>query len=85
MLRRVDDAGTDTVASVVWFENSRPKRAEYRTLRVKTVEGTDDFASMHEVVLRYFKRRVEESEAAARSVVVDGGKGQLGARRRGTW
>ena len=38
--------GTDTVGSAVWFENGRPKRGEYRKFRVKTVEGSDDFASM---------------------------------------
>ena len=71
--------GTDTVASVVWFENGRPKRAEYRTLRIKTVEGTDDFASMHEAVTRYFTRRETEAKPRPDLVVVDGGKGQLAA------
>ena len=61
--------GTDTVGSCVWFENGRPKRSEYRKFRVKTVEGSDDFASMQEVVRRYFERRL----------VIDGGKGQLSA------
>jgi len=69
--------GTDTVASVVWFENGRPKRSEYRTMRIKTVEGTDDFASMREVVSRYFTRREAEKGSRPDLVVVDGGKGQL--------
>lgn len=69
--------GTDTVGSCVWFENGRPKRAEYRKFKVKTVEGTDDFASMHEVVTRYFSRRKEENKAIPDLIVVDGGKGQL--------
>jgi excinuclease ABC subunit C len=71
--------GTDTVASVVWFENGRPRRSEYRTMRIKTVEGTDDFASMHEAVTRYVRRRVEEGRALPDLIVVDGGKGQLSA------
>ncbi|HEX5580036.1 MAG TPA: excinuclease ABC subunit UvrC, partial [Gemmatimonadaceae bacterium] len=71
--------GTDTVGSCVWFENGRPKRAEYRKFRVKTVVGTDDFASMHEVVTRYFQRRVEEAKPLPDLVVIDGGKGQLHA------
>ncbi|HKS07182.1 MAG TPA: excinuclease ABC subunit UvrC [Gemmatimonadaceae bacterium] len=71
--------GTDTVASVVWFENGRPKRSEYRTLRIKTVEGTDDFASMREAVSRYFVRRENEHKPRPELLVVDGGKGQLGA------
>ncbi|HEY9227175.1 MAG TPA: helix-hairpin-helix domain-containing protein, partial [Gemmatimonadaceae bacterium] len=69
--------GTDTVASCVWFQNGRPYRAEYRKFKVKTVEGVDDFASMNEVVSRYFKRRVEEEKPLPDLVVIDGGKGQL--------
>ncbi|HET7187342.1 MAG TPA: excinuclease ABC subunit UvrC, partial [Gemmatimonadaceae bacterium] len=71
--------GTDTVASMVWFQNGRPYRNEYRKFKVKTVEGIDDFASMHEVVGRYFKRRIEEERSLPDLVVIDGGKGQLNA------
>lgn len=71
--------GTDTVGSAVWFENGRPRRAEYRKFKVKTVEGTDDFASMREVVTRYFNRRKEEGKPLPDLVVIDGGKGQLSA------
>ena len=72
--------GKDNVGSIVWFENGRPKRSEYRTMRVKTVDeahGPDDFASMREVVHRYFRRRLDESKPLPDLVVVDGGKGQL--------
>ena len=71
--------GTDTVASMVWFQNGRPYRTEYRKFKVNTVEGIDDFASMKEVVGRYFKRRVEEERSLPDLVVIDGGKGQLNA------
>ncbi|MFL5509669.1 MAG: excinuclease ABC subunit UvrC [Gemmatimonadaceae bacterium] len=71
--------GTDTVGSCVWFENGRPKRGEYRKFKVKTVEGTDDFASMREVVRRYFERRVGEQKPLPDLIVIDGGKGQLSA------
>lgn len=71
--------GTDTVGSCVWFENGRPKRAEYRKFKVKTVEGTDDFASMHEVVRRYFERRINDEKPLPDLIVIDGGKGQLSA------
>lgn len=71
--------GTDTVGSLVWFENGRAKRAEYRKFKVKTVEGTDDFASMREVVSRYFTRRLADAKSLPDLVVVDGGKGQLSA------
>ncbi|HEX7122762.1 MAG TPA: excinuclease ABC subunit UvrC [Gemmatimonadaceae bacterium] len=71
--------GTDTVGACVWFDNGRPRRAEYRKFKVKTVEGTDDFASMREVVTRYFRRRLDEQKPLPDLVVVDGGKGQLNA------
>ena len=74
--------GTDTVASCVWFENGRPRRAEYRKFRIKTVEGSDDFASMREVVGRYFRRRIEENKPLPDLVVVDGGRGQLSAAQQ---
>lgn len=71
--------GTDTVGSCVFFENGRAKRGEYRKFKVKTVIGTDDFASMNEVVTRYFNRRKEDGKPLPDLIVVDGGKGQLSA------
>ncbi|HEX9128007.1 MAG TPA: excinuclease ABC subunit UvrC [Gemmatimonadaceae bacterium] len=71
--------GTDTVGSCVWFENGRPKRSEYRKFKVKTVEGSDDFASIQEVVRRYFERRLNEEKPLPDLIVIDGGKGQLSA------
>jgi excinuclease ABC subunit C len=71
--------GTDTVGACVWFENGRAKRAEYRKFKVKTVEGSDDFASMREVVTRYFQRRIADEKPLPDLIVIDGGKGQLSA------
>jgi excinuclease ABC subunit C len=71
--------GTDTVGSCVWFENGRPRRGEYRKFKVKTVVGTDDFASMHEVVTRYFRRRLDQNDPLPDLIMIDGGKGQLSA------
>jgi excinuclease ABC subunit C len=71
--------GTDTVGSCVWFENGRPKRSEYRKFKVKSVEGTDDFASIQEVVRRYFERRLKDEKPLPDLIVIDGGKGQLSA------
>ncbi|MGI9042986.1 MAG: excinuclease ABC subunit UvrC [Gemmatimonadaceae bacterium] len=71
--------GTDTVGACVWFEHGRPKRAEYRKFKVKSVEGTDDFASMREVVTRYFQRRMGDGKPLPDLIVIDGGKGQLSA------
>ncbi len=73
--------GTDVVASAVWFENARPKRAEYRKFKIASFEGNDDFRAMNEVVTRYFARRLEEEKPLPDLAVIDGGKGQLGAAR----
>jgi len=73
--------GTDVVASAVWFENGRPKRAEYRKFKIALFEGNDDFKSMHEVVTRYFTRRVAEDLVLPDLALIDGGKGQLGVAR----
>jgi excinuclease ABC subunit C len=79
---------TDTVGSMVVFEDGLPKRSDYRRFRIKGVAGQDDFASMEEMLRRRFVRLIEErseSPAAGRRfsyppalVVVDGGRGQLG-------
>jgi len=71
--------GTDTVGACVWFENGRAKRGEYRKFKIKTVEGSDDFASMREVVTRYFQRRLNDEKPLPELIVIDGGKGQLSA------
>ena len=57
-----------------------PKKADYRKFRVKSVSGApDDFASMREVVGRRYKRLLEEGKELPDLVLIDGGKGQLGA------
>jgi excinuclease ABC subunit C len=48
--------GTSTVASMVVFENGKPRTDAYRRFRIKTVDGTDDFAAMREVLTRRLKR-----------------------------
>ncbi len=73
--------GTDVVASAVWFENARPRRAEYRKFKIAVADGNDDFRSMHEVVTRYFSRRIAETKPLPDLAVIDGGTGQLNAAR----
>src|SRR5215212_1053662 len=79
--------GTDTVGSMVVFQDAAPKKAHYRKFAVRTLDGQDDFAAMAEVVSRRFARlgrRVdaeydESFVSAPNLVVIDGGKGQLSA------
>jgi excinuclease ABC subunit C len=69
--------GTDKVASMVVWENGRMKKADYRKFIIKTVEGNNDFASMHEVISRRYARLKEEGTPRPGLVLVDGGLGQL--------
>lgn len=72
--------GTDNVASMVVFEAARPKKSDYRMFKVKSVEGEpNDFASMKEVVGRRYGRLKTEGKPFPDLIVIDGGKGQLGA------
>ncbi len=73
--------GRDTVGSLVWFEAGRPKKAEYRKFRIQGIGQQDDYAAIHEVITRYLTRRRDEGKPIPDLVVIDGGKGQLGAAR----
>lgn len=68
---------TDAVGSLVYFEDAKPKKSEYRRFKIKTVEGQDDYAMMGEVVRRYFSKILEEKTLPPDLVLIDGGKGQL--------
>lgn len=87
--------GTETVGSMVVFEDGAPRRSDYRKFRVKWTDGMDDLKAMHEIVSRRFRRYIQEqargTEPGARPrrfayrpqlVLVDGGRGQLNAARR---
>ncbi len=71
--------GTDTVASMVTWENGRMKKSDYRKFIIRTVEGNDDFAAMREVVTRRYRRLQEEGKPMPGLVLIDGGLGQLHA------
>jgi len=68
--------GAESVASQVVFEDGVPSKENYRRYKIKTVEGSNDFASMKEVLSRRFRHTEYEDPQL---VVVDGGKGQLSA------
>lgn len=73
-------SGTDKVASMVVFINGEKAIKSYRRFKIKTVEGANDFASMHEVIRRRVERYKEKTsgfEIKPDLIVIDGGKGQL--------
>jgi excinuclease ABC subunit C len=82
-------AGTQSVGSMVVFEEGRPRTGEYRRFRIKTVSGANDYASHQEVLRRRFVRARSGEEGSEEElrwrlpdlVVVDGGKGQLSAAK----
>jgi excinuclease ABC subunit C len=71
--------GTETVASMVVFEDGKPKKSEYRKFKIQTVAPgeVDDFRSMREVVRRRYSRVIDEQQALPDLILIDGGKGQL--------
>ncbi|NOU47378.1 MAG: excinuclease ABC subunit C, partial [Bacteroidales bacterium] len=71
--------GDYAVAAMVQFKNAKPNKGEYRHFNIKTVEGPDDFASMEEIITRRYQRLIAEEKPLPQLIVIDGGKGQLGA------
>jgi excinuclease ABC subunit C len=69
--------GSETVASMVVWEDGAMKKSAYRKFQVKTVTGVDDFASMREIVGRRYKRVKEAGETMPSLILIDGGLGQL--------
>jgi excinuclease ABC subunit C len=69
--------GTDTVASMVVFEEGKAKKSQYRKFIINSVDGPDDFQSMREVITRRYSKLKEENAALPDLIMVDGGKGQL--------
>jgi len=73
--------GRETVASLVFFKDGKPLKSRYRRFRIREVEGVDDYASMREVLSRYFTGLQQKELKHADLVMVDGGPGQLSAAR----
>ena len=84
-------SGFQSVGSMVVFEKGKPKRSDYRKFKIKTVDGPNDYASMHEVLTRRFKHGLDEMREAEETgeiledsftrfpdvIMMDGGKGQV--------
>ena len=71
--------GSYPVSAMVCFRNGEPNKNDYRRFNVKTVTGINDFATMKEAVSRRYKRVLNEDQSFPQLVIIDGGKGQLGA------
>ena len=68
--------GDKPVGAMVAFDGGVPNKARYRRFAIRTVEGQDDFGMLREVLLRRFRRAIEENDLPD-LVLIDGGKGQL--------
>ncbi len=75
-------SGSDAVAACVVFKKLKPSKQDYRKYNIKTVEGPDDYASMHEVVYRRYRRLLEEQQPLPDLIVADGGRGQMEVIRK---
>ncbi|PRD52583.1 excinuclease ABC subunit UvrC [Sphingobacterium gobiense] len=71
--------GSFPVSAVVVFKDAKPAKKDYRHFNVKTVVGPNDFATMEEAVFRRYRRLLDEDQQLPQLIVIDGGKGQLGA------
>lgn len=71
--------GSHPVAACVVFVRGMPEKKAYRHFNIRTVIGPDDYASMEEVILRRYRRMLDEGSPLPDLVIVDGGKGQLAA------
>jgi excinuclease ABC subunit C len=71
--------GTSAVASMVRFQNGLADKKNYRRFKIRTVVGADDFTSMREVVFRRYSSLIRKNEKMPDLILIDGGKGQLGA------
>ena len=71
--------GAENVAGMVVSDNGKMNRSEYRKFKIRSVAGANDVASMHEVVLRRYRRLLGENKSLPDLIMIDGGKAQLAA------
>jgi excinuclease ABC subunit C len=71
--------GSYPVSAMVCFKGGKPSKSDYRHYHVKSVSGINDFATMEEVVYRRYAKLRDEGLPLPQLVIIDGGKGQLGA------
>ncbi|MBC8526736.1 MAG: excinuclease ABC subunit UvrC [Candidatus Cloacimonetes bacterium] len=69
--------GSEAVASMVFFDNGKPKKSQYRRFKIKTVSGINDYLMIEEAVTRYLSHLEEKKYETPDMILIDGGKGQL--------
>jgi excinuclease ABC subunit C len=74
--------GEESVGSLVVFRDGRPDKDAYRKFLIRTVEGSNDVASLGEVITRRYRKLLDEGAPLPDLVMVDGGKPQLGAAEK---
>jgi len=74
--------GEESVGSLVVFRDGRPDKDSYRKFLIRTVEGSNDVASLGEVIVRRYRKVLDEGAPLPDLVMVDGGKPQLGAAEK---
>ncbi|MGB8959365.1 MAG: excinuclease ABC subunit UvrC, partial [Candidatus Aminicenantales bacterium] len=74
--------GDESVGSLVVFHDGRPDKDAYRKYLIRTVEGSNDVASLGEVITRRYRKALNEGAPLPDLVMVDGGKPQLGAAEK---
>lgn len=78
----ISNLGTEHVVSgMVAFKDAKPDKKNYRKFKIKTFTGQDDFAGVHEVVVRRYKRQIEEKNELPDLIMIDGGPGQVNAAK----
>lgn len=74
-------SGSNKVCSMVVFKNGEASKKDYRKFKIKTVKGSNDFASLAEALTRRLKRLVEQNGESFKEkpnlIIIDGGKGQI--------
>ena len=69
--------GKEAVASMIFFDNGKPKKSQYRRFKIKTVKGINDYLMIEEAMTRYLSHLEEKKVEIPDLILIDGGKGQL--------
>ena len=74
-------SGSHAVGSMVVFENALAEKSKYRRYKIATVKGIDDYAMLREVMIRRYRRLLDEGSPLPNLVLIDGGRGHLSSGR----